>query len=43
MVKIHTKRRVLFRKISLSGTIAAATQIQGKELSYNNIADAMPR
>ena len=36
----HQKAAFYTEKNPASGTIAAATQIQGKELSYNNIADA---
>jgi phosphoribosylaminoimidazolecarboxamide formyltransferase / IMP cyclohydrolase len=40
-VKIRIKmRRFILKKIRRNGTIAAAKQLQGKELSYNNIADA---
>jgi len=36
----HQKAAFYREKAPASGTIAAANQIQGKELSYNNIADA---
>ena len=36
----HQQAAFYTEKKLQSGTIAAATQIQGKELSYNNIADA---
>jgi len=36
----HQKAAFYREKAPASGTIAEATQIQGKELSYNNIADA---
>lgn len=36
----HQKAAFYQDKKTASGTIAAAVQIQGKELSYNNIADA---
>ncbi len=36
----HQQAAFYTEKKLVSGTIAAATQIQGKELSYNNIADA---
>jgi phosphoribosylaminoimidazolecarboxamide formyltransferase/IMP cyclohydrolase len=36
----HQNAAFYVEKSPVSGTIAAATQIQGKELSYNNIADA---
>lgn len=36
----HQNAAFYTEKKPASGTIAAATQIQGKELSYNNIADA---
>ncbi|MGR9088351.1 MAG: bifunctional phosphoribosylaminoimidazolecarboxamide formyltransferase/IMP cyclohydrolase [Gammaproteobacteria bacterium] len=36
----HQNAAFYQEKNSESGTIAAATQLQGKELSYNNIADA---
>ena len=36
----HQQAAFYMEKTLQSGTIAAATQIQGKELSYNNIADA---
>ncbi len=36
----HQQAAFYREKNPLSGTIAAATQLQGKELSYNNIADA---
>ncbi|KAF3983688.1 MAG: bifunctional phosphoribosylaminoimidazolecarboxamide formyltransferase/IMP cyclohydrolase [Methylococcales symbiont of Hymedesmia sp. n. MRB-2018] len=36
----HQNAAFYSEKTPLSGTIAAAKQIQGKELSYNNIADA---
>ena len=36
----HQKAAFYREKAPASGTIAKATQIQGKELSYNNIADA---
>lgn len=36
----HQNAAFYTEKNPVSGTIAAATQLQGKELSYNNIADA---
>jgi phosphoribosylaminoimidazolecarboxamide formyltransferase/IMP cyclohydrolase len=36
----HQNAAFYREKAPVSGTIAAATQLQGKELSYNNIADA---
>jgi len=36
----HQNAAFYTEKTAESGTIAAATQLQGKELSYNNIADA---
>ena len=36
----HQNAAFYREKVPASGTIAAARQIQGKELSYNNIADA---
>jgi phosphoribosylaminoimidazolecarboxamide formyltransferase/IMP cyclohydrolase len=36
----HQKAAFYREKAPASGTIAAANQLQGKELSYNNIADA---
>ncbi len=35
----HQKAAFYQEKTAMSGTIAAAKQLQGKELSYNNIAD----
>jgi phosphoribosylaminoimidazolecarboxamide formyltransferase/IMP cyclohydrolase len=36
----HQQRRLLPRHQPGAGSIAAYTQLQGKELSYNNIADS---
>jgi len=38
----HQNAAFYREKAPAVGTIAAAKQLQGKELSYNNIADAMP-